>query len=617
MIATRPANTKVPIADRTTTMELEAGRSRSRLALVVSVTLRLVLLACAGVLIEIGWIATWTLSYRLTHGNEFTYTYLTTQPAIWSKLMDLLQLGNTLVPGMEQPGFEGPASLELVVNPLVMAFILAGIGYLAAVLLIDHGVSAVRGAVLVVVVFELIYQVTLFLTPGVFTTDIFSYVMYGNISALYNLNPYIYPPNYFPSNPMLGWIHPIWHDQPSVYGPIWTNLSWLMARAMAPLNDVVTTLDDGTVLQVGLMDQVFAYKALMNVVQVINLALVWWLLGRVFAARPRARLTAFVVFAWNPLMLFDVPGSAHNDALMVTLLLLGVAPLVGVRSRESGVGKDGLNPDSRIPNPAWALGTFFVGMSALIKYTTGLVGLFYIVPWAQRLPNWRSRVLWIGGVGVLTAVVSFVLFLPWLEFPRAFEPLLTAASGKPWMFTNWAPDLIALTIDRVLDPSTVDDPNAWHEGVRFWAKLGARVVFLIYLGWELARLWRRTRDRSVSVVEPVLESSARAFVMTNLVLQTWVMEWYWMWPLAIVTLLGWRRMLTKVVVGYTLTALPVFYAHHYWSTNMPGVLVLAYALPPLALPLIAWAWDRWSPRTAQPDASASPALLPGLGTAAE
>ena len=44
--------------------------------------------------------------------------------------------------------------------------------------------------------------------------------------------------------------------------------------------------------------------------------------------RPRARLTAFVVFAWNPLMLFDAAGNAHNDALMVTLLLLGIVPLV-------------------------------------------------------------------------------------------------------------------------------------------------------------------------------------------------------------------------------------------------------------------------------------------------
>ena len=91
--------------------------------------------------------------------------------------------------------------------------------------------------VLVVVAFEVVFQVTLFLTPGLFTTDIFSYVMYGHISAIYNLNPYIYPPNYFPNNPLLNgnWIHPIWWDQPSVYGPLWTDIGWLMARLTAPL----------------------------------------------------------------------------------------------------------------------------------------------------------------------------------------------------------------------------------------------------------------------------------------------------------------------------------------------------------------------------------------------
>src|ERR1051326_77429 len=144
-------------------------------------------------------------------------------------------------------------------------------------MLVDLGISAVRCAVLVIVAFEVIFQVALFLTPGLFTTDIFSYVMYGHISAIYNLNPYIYPPNYFPGNPLLDWIHPIWHDQPSVYGPLWTVIGWVMARLVAPLDGVTQTMPDGQVMLTGLMDQVFAYKLLMNGVQVINLILVWWL----------------------------------------------------------------------------------------------------------------------------------------------------------------------------------------------------------------------------------------------------------------------------------------------------------------------------------------------------
>ena len=568
-----------------------------------SLGVRLLLLLAAAAVMEIGWLLVWTFSYRLTHGNGFTYAYLITQDPIWDKLHSLLVLANTLAPGLEGP--EGPESLDIIVNSLVFGFVLVGIGYLAAILLVDLGIVPVRRTPILVLAIALVFQVTLFLMPGVYTTDISSYVMYGHISAVYNLNPYIYPPQYFPNNPLLNpdWIHPIWWDQPSVYGPLWTDIGWVVARVMQPWADLTETRPDGIVLQLGLMDQIFAYRLLMNVVQLVNVGLVWWLLGRLMPDRPRGRLTALLLFAWNPLMLFDAAGNAHNDALMVTLLLLGIVPLVARRS---------------ITNGDWAMGTFFVGMSALIKYTTALVGVFYLVPWARRLSSWRERVIWIGGTIAAIAVVTVVLYLPWLDVPRVFAPILTAASGKSWMYSNWAPDLVALTVsDQWLDPSGLNT-DATREAVRFWAKAITRGVFVIYLGWELYRLWRIAGDRSRSIVEPVLEASARAFVVLILWVLTWVLEWYWMWPLALVSLLGWRSLLTKVVVGYTLTSLPIFYVHHYWSTNMPGVLVLAYALPPLAVPLVAWGWDRWR-RRRRPDRAVRPqaVLAPNLGAVPE
>lgn len=565
--------------------------------------MRLLLLVCAGIVMQLGWTMVWTLSYRLTHGNDFTYVYLVSQSLVWDKLHDLLVLANTLAPGLEGP--DGPETLDIVVNSLVFAFVVTGVGYLCAIVLVDRGIAAVRGAVVVVMLFEVVYQVTLFLTPGLFTTDIFSYVMYGHISAVYNLNPYIYPPNYFPGNPMLDWIHPIWHDQPSVYGPLWTGVGWIMARLLAPYDGLVEHLPDGQVLQTGLMYQVFAYKLLMNLVQVINLALVWWLLGRLMVNKPRARLSAFVLFAWNPLMLFDTAGNAHNDALMVTLLLLGVVPLVAHQRQPT--------------NLRFQWGTFFVGLSALIKYTTALVGLFYVVVWARRLATWRARVVWLGGVGLLMTAATLLLFSPWLDV-RVLDSLRLAAGGKYWQYSNWAPDLLALTIaDQWLDPSglTAEFPDVVHEPVRAWFKLICRGILAIYLVWELIRLWRIAGDRSRSVVEPILTASVRAFVVLILVGLTWVLEWYWFWPLALTTLLGWQRMLTKVVVGYTLTSLPIFYVHHYWSSHMPGVLVLAYALPPLLLPLLVWAYARWKKRL-----DARPPVKPifrtgGLGATSE
>jgi hypothetical protein len=72
------------------------------------------------------------------------------------------------------------------------------------------------------------------------------------------------------------------------------------------------------------------------------------------------------------------------------------------------------------------------------------------------------------------------------------------------------------------------------------------------------------------------------------------------------------------VVGYTLTSLPIFYVHHYWSTNMPGVLVLVYALPPLLMPLIGCAYGRWFKRSSvEAPAAYNPLLGADLKAASE
>ena len=118
-----------------------------------------------------------------------------------------------------------------------------------------------------------------------------------------------------------------------------------------------------------------------------------------------------------------------------------------------------------------------------------------------------------------------------------------------------------------------------------------RGIFGVYLLWECWRLWRTAADASRSLVDAVLAASVRAFLVLLLLVLTWVLEWYFFWPLALATLLGWHRMLTKVTVAYTLTSLPVFYVHHYWSWHMSAEVELLYVVPPLLLPLIGWAWQ--------------------------
>ncbi len=565
----------------------------------MSWALRLVALVGAGAVLEAAWIMQWPLSYRLTHGNDFTYDYLVGYQPIWERLYGLLVLANTLVPGIEPP-----QSLDPLLNALVLAFVVAAIGYLTGVVLLDRWGGETPGALLVVLGFSVVYQVTLFLTPGLFTTDIFSYVTYGHISALYRLNPYIYPPSAFPFDPMLQWIHPIWHDQVSVYGPLWTAVGWIVAELSRPLD---------------LVQQVFAYKLLMNAVHVVNLALVWWLLGRLRLAggSAGARVTAFALFAWNPLMLFDVAGNAHNDALMVTFLLLACVPLAGLTRSLSPAAelKKGPSRGDRRPSIAWFTSLVAILLGALVKYTSALVGLFIAVAWMRRLGSWRARATWLAALTAVGLVVTVALFWPWLKLPEVVDPILNAAGGK--MYTNSLPDLASLTIaDQVLDPIGLHR-EATEEMARFWMKLITRGLFVVYLLWELRRVWRAAVGSPAEAMRAILEGSVRAFLVLLLVVLTWVMEWYFLWPLALATLLGWRHALTKVAVGYSLVSLPVFYYHHYWSWHMPGWVLFLYVVPPLLVPLGTWAQRRRSRVPAEAPGQSSAPVLAGVERVAD
>src|SRR5579859_990882 len=64
---------------------------------------------------------------------------------------------------------------------------------------------------------------TLALLPSLPSDDVFSYILYGRISALHHANPLIATPSDFPRDPFLSLVY--WQTTRSVYGPVWLGLS--------------------------------------------------------------------------------------------------------------------------------------------------------------------------------------------------------------------------------------------------------------------------------------------------------------------------------------------------------------------------------------------------------
>jgi hypothetical protein len=513
-----------------------------------------VVLGGAGVVLQVGCIMVWALSYRLTagYGPWFTEEFLDRFLFLRAALQRLLEL-----PAPVGPLLDPQPDVGSMVTSLELALLVMSLGYLLGLAALHWDDVRLGTARLVVWGFALLFQATMLVLPGLYSTDIFSYVMYGRIAAVHGENPYLRVPNDFPDDPFLSWVFPFWRDRPTVYGPVWTDVSWVLAWLSGALEA---------------LDQVLAYKLTLNVLAVCTLVLVWKLLGwtQPDGGSPKARLAAFALFAWNPLVVFELAGNAHNDVAMVALLLFG---LVFV-ARDRGVS-----------SLHWLTAGLFVLLGGLIKYTIGLAAILLATTWAARATARTWRLVHFAGAAGLIVIVSALLWLPWLTSADSLRPLADAAGGR--LVLNSTPDLVALTVaDQILAPAGMDRDTA-PALTRWWTRAACWAIFGVYFGWELRRLWRTAGLGHRPALLETIRACTRVLLVAPLLVLTWVWSWYFTWSLSLATLLGARSGLTWLVVMYTLVAPPVVYAHQYWSELLPGVFVVLFTLLPLA---VAWSW---------------------------
>jgi hypothetical protein len=492
---------------------------------------RLTALVAVAVASEVVYVLFWPLSYYLTQARAFTYEYLVENPGIWERLVRLLARFDEVAPGMS-------GSLDFLVDSLMRAFIAEFVLYMVAFFLTRWGLPRWWG-VAAVLAPPLAFQATLFFMPGLFTTDLFSYVMYGHIAGAYGVSPYTHLPSAYPEVRIFHWIHPLWHDAPSIYGPAWVDLTRPLGRAIATWTEV---------------DKVLAYKFVSNVGHLVSVGCVAYIAHR---TRPGTVLQTLVLFAWNPLILFEFGGNGHNDAVMIALMLLALALYVG--------------------EACW-LGIVVLTVSFLIKMTSVLLVPFYAMAWAREQTTWL-RFVGIGAAAVVSVIGVIVAFYwPWWEGLPTIGPILLWSQGP--MFNNYVPDILAfhMASDRIQAAGGLIDPSVALDEARDSIKSVARVVMLAIVIWEL---WR------VRGVLGIAGAGARVMLAFLLVVNTWALPWYFTWPFALAVLLGWESLTLKVLLGFSLSAPTVMYYHHFWHPYMSDSTYIIYVAP-LAIAPVWW-----------------------------
>ena len=137
--------------------------------------------------------------------------------------------------------------------------------------------------------------------PLLLSSDANVYWDYGRIATVHHGNPYVDLPSRYPLDPAYSRMGADWHRTTSAYGPLWTMVGELDAVAAGDSHNAA----------------IWIYKVLGGLAAVG--------LAAVAAAASRRPAFAAALVGWNPLLALHFGGGGHNDALMMGLVVGGLA----------------------------------------------------------------------------------------------------------------------------------------------------------------------------------------------------------------------------------------------------------------------------------------------------
>jgi alpha-1,6-mannosyltransferase len=318
--------------------------------------------------------------------------------------------------------------------------------------------------------------------------DVLSYISHGFVRAGLGENPYLVPSSAMATSPIAadlaayGWrpVHPV-----TPYGPLITQLETVVAGLPWSVDAMV-----------------IAFKVVAVACSLATAVLIWVILGQV---RPDRRDLGTAAYLWNPMVVVELAGEGHNDAIMVVLVLLALA--LSIRRRAAG-------------------GLIAMAAAILAKYLPALfVPLQAAYLWRTLLDSHRRLARQVA-VGVAVAVfLAAALYAPYWAGVETFSGIkLTGGVGH----TGSTPTMMLEVLSRV----------ATESAMRPVVTAVAACVLVVYVA---------TRAINVRDEQTLLRAAAGASVAYVLLASPSYWPWYAVLPVALLALVPGRRSLILLV----------------------------------------------------------------------
>jgi hypothetical protein len=250
-------------------------------------------------------------------------------------------------------------------------------------------------------------SVILFLSYNAFSYDVFNYIFDAKILTQYHANPYLHKALDYPADPMLSFMH--WTHRVYPYGPVWLAVT-------VPLS----------YLGMGLFLPTFYLFKLLILASYVGTTYVIGKILRIIS--PESEIAGMVIFALNPLVIFETLISAHNDIFMMFLMVLSLYLLLK-------------------KNMIWSV--FITVLSIATKFATLFLLPMYVLLFLKRknvTEKYWNTMMFLGVALMFLAVlvVSYRSnFQPWyLLYILPFISLIT--KNKSCIYPSFFLSIIAL-----------------------------------------------------------------------------------------------------------------------------------------------------------------------------
>jgi hypothetical protein len=362
-------------------------------------------------------------------------------------------------------GWLGGLGERLGYRVFLVAILAFAAAYGAMLLLARRPAISKRFAIVLIAVLHAV----VFAGPILISTDVFSYIAYARMGVEHGLNPYLHGPAAISHDPIFQYVGHNWRHVDTAYGPLYTLLSYPFAA-------------------LGVNGALWGMKVLAQLASIATLALTW----RCARARDLDPVWAILAVGANPLYVIYGVGGAHNDLLMLALMMTAVSLTLARRDAAAGA---------------------VVVAGALVKATVAALLPFMILSRRRLAPI-------LGALGAITAGA----LVAWVAF-GVHGIDIVAALNRDAAFVST--DSFATEIAHLFGKPGVFPID--HDLLK-----AALVLIALHLMW---RTWRG--------YDWIAASGWTLLAIS--VTSTWLLAWYILWPLPLAVVTRDRRLVVATL----------------------------------------------------------------------